>query len=76
MVQVAGEFCELRARALLLAFDFRADYLLVVFVQVASHLVIFRLHVLEVLLTCVEVMLPAAAVVSSVAVMNKNLSVK
>lgn len=67
MVQVAGKLAELSAGSLLLPLLFVLRQFSVVVLQVASHLLILRLHVLEVSLAGVEVMLILARVKAPIA---------
>lgn len=71
VVQVGRQLGELGARALLLPFLFVLGYLLVVLVQVAPHLLVLRLHVLQVLLARVEVVLVLPAVEAPVATQTR-----
>lgn len=70
-MQVAREFAELGARALLLPLLLILRDPSVMLVKVATNFIILRLNVLQVLLTCVEVMLPTTAIVASIAVKIK-----
>jgi len=67
MVQVAGKLAELGTGRLLLPLLFVLRQFSVVVFQVASHLLILRLHVLEVSLAGVEVMLILARVKAPIA---------
>ena len=66
-MQVAGELRELRPGALLLPLLLLLGNASVVFVEVAAHFLVFRLHVLQVLLAGVEIVLPAARIIPTVA---------
>lgn len=68
MVKVAGQLGELGPCALLLPFLLVLADLLIVFVQVPPYFFVLRLHVLQILLTRVEVVLPTSDIVPSVAV--------
>jgi len=70
-MKIAGKLCELGARALLLAFLLVLADLLVVIVEVASNLLVFRLHVLKILLASVEIVFPTTHVVSTVAIQDR-----
>lgn len=71
MMQVAGELCELGPSTLLLTFLLFLTDLSIVFIKVASHLLVLRLHVLQVLLARIEIVLPTTTVVSTVAIGDK-----
>ena len=66
-MKIASKLCKLGARALLLAFLLVLADLLVVIVEVAPNLLVFRLYVLKILLASVEVVLPTTHVVATVA---------
>ncbi len=44
-------------------------------VKIAAHLVILGLHILEVLLACIEIVLPTSTIVTAIAKEQKNLKV-
>mgnify|MGYP007043471212 CR=1 FL=1 len=67
VVQIAGQLSKFSPRALLLPLRLLLLDLLVVLVQLASNLVIFRLHVLQILLARIEIVLILARVESAVA---------
>ena len=71
MMQVAGKLRKLGPSTLLLTFLLFLTNLAIVFIQVASHLLVLRLHILQVLLARVEIVLPTATVVSTVAIGDK-----
>ena len=73
-MQVAGQLCELGTSALFLAFLFVACDVAIVVIEIAAHLFVLRLDVLEVLLARIEVMLPSPRIVSAVAIYQKNAS--
>ena len=66
-MQVAGELCELCPGALFLPLLLLLGNATVVFVEVASHFLIFGLNVLQVLLASVEVVLPASRIIPTIA---------
>jgi len=72
MMQVAGELCELGPSTLLLTFLLFLTDLSIVFIKVASHLLVLRLHVLQVLLARIEIVLPTTTVVSTVEFLNNG----
>ena len=67
MVQVGSELGKLRPGALFLPFLFILRNLSVVLLEIAAHFLVFSLYILQVLLAGVKVMLPTAAVVSTIA---------
>ena len=71
-MQIRGQLGKLGACALFLSLLLVACDLPIVVVQVAAHLFILRLHILEVLLARIEVMLPASRIVSAVAKVQKG----
>ena len=75
-MQVAGQLGKLGASALLLPLLLILRDIPIVIVQVAAHLVVLLFHVLQVLLSCVEIVFPSAAVVAAIAakrMKDKNL---
>ena len=70
-MQIGCKLCEFRTRALFLAFLLLASDVSIVFIKVATNFLIFGLNVLEVLLACVEIVLPTARIVSAIAKINK-----
>ena len=71
-MQIRGELGKLGASALLLPLLFFLRDLSVMVVQVAAHLIILGLHILQVLLARVEVVLPTAAIVTAIAINRKS----
>ena len=66
-MQVAGELGELCPGALFLPLLLLLGNATVVFVEVASHFLIFGLNVLQVLLASVEVVLPTSRIIPTIA---------
>ena len=66
-MQVAGELGELCPGALFLPLLLLLGNAAVVFVEVASHFLIFGFNVLQVLLASVEVVLPASRIIPTIA---------
>ena len=74
-MKVAGELGELCPGALFLPLLLLLGNATVVFVEVAAHFLVLRLHVLQVLFARVEVVFPPPAVVSTVAANKQKNSV-
>ena len=66
-MQIAGKLSELCPGALFLPLLLLLGNAAVVFVEVASHFLIFGLNVLQVLLASVEVVLPASRIIPTIA---------
>jgi len=73
-MKVRSKLREFGPCALLLPFLLILGDLVVVVVKIAAHFIVLRLHIMKVLLTGIEVMLPSATIVSTVARKENSLS--
>jgi hypothetical protein len=71
MVQVAGQLSKFGTCVLFLAFVFFLHAVLVVLSQLRAYFFVLGLHMLKIILTCVEVVLVLARVVATIAVRER-----